>query len=103
MFTHGHSTTAHAVGTIGAAQGHSPRLDPSECQAPETRPFGMWAQCPFSGQHQAVVWRMGRAGPLDPVRKATIVLLKVVRTVLPFMYYADPPAPISDNFKLAPK
>ena len=44
---------------------------------------------------------MGRAGPLDPVRKATAVLLKVVRTVLPFMYYADPPAPISDNFKLA--
>ena len=46
---------------------------------------------------------MGRAGPLDPVRKATVVLLKVVRTVLPFMYYADPPASISDNFKLADK
>ena len=35
------------------------------------------------------------------IRPAALLLLKVVRTVLPFMYYADPPAPISDNFKLA--
>ena len=42
------------------------------------------------------MWRMGRA-PRKPtaVRKATAQLLKLLRNVLPFTYYVDPPAPFT--------
>ena len=59
-------------------------------------PSGRWLITRNLAPPQAAVWRMGCA-PRKPtgLRKATAQLLKLLRNVLPFTYYVDPPAPFT--------